>query len=648
MITKLLIANRGEIACRIARTARRMGIATVAVVTPADRGAPHEMACDAAVRVPDYLDIAAIVDAALASGADAVHPGYGFLSENADFARACAEAGIVFVGPSPEAIAVMGDKAAAKAKMVEAGVPVVPGYAGSEQTDARLAAEAERTGFPLLIKAAAGGGGRGMRRVDEAAAFAEALASARREAMSAFGNDTVLLERLIEGGRHVEVQVFGDGNGNLVHLFERDCSAQRRHQKIVEESPSPAVDTALRDRLGAWAVAAAQSVNYAGAGTVEFILGADGEAFFLEMNTRLQVEHPVTEMVTGIDLVEWQLRVASGEELPLGQEDIRLNGHAVEARLYAEDPWHGFMPQTGEIVHFRPSEVEGTRTDAGVVEGGEIVANYDAMVAKFIAHGADRAEAIARLVRQIAATPLVGVANNAGFLVRLLRSPEFAQGAMTTATVDGWLADSDPILAEPVPADEDWLAAACVAALAPGGSWFRSTGVAECPVTLACGETSETVRLVFERGRLVRGSIADAEMHLDAVSWDGESLALTVAGRETRHRFVIDGANYHLLRDGEILTFAEPDLLAGEDAASDPGRVVTPASGRVSRVAVAVGDVIAAGDALIAIEAMKMETVLSARASGRVAAIHACQGEQVQAGETVMELEIETGEGAQA
>ncbi|MCB1464465.1 MAG: biotin/lipoyl-binding protein [Nitratireductor sp.] len=638
MIAKLLIANRGEIACRIARTARRMGVASVAVFTEADRDAPHVRACDEAVRTGSYLDIAGMVEAATRSGAHAVHPGYGFLSENADFAEACAQAGIVFVGPSPEAIRIMGDKAAAKAKMIEAGVPVVPGYQGECQELATLLAEAEKIGFPVLIKAAAGGGGRGMRRVHAAWDFGEALASARREAKSAFGNDSVLLERLVEDGRHVEVQVFGDAHGNMVHLYERDCSTQRRHQKIIEECPSPAVSAELRDRLGEWAVAAAQSVGYRGAGTVEFILDKAGNAFFLEMNTRLQVEHPVTEMVTGVDLVEWQLRVASGEGLPLTQDQIEMHGHAVEARLYAEDPYNGFLPQTGRVLGFRPRGGRGERIDAGIEEGGEIGAAYDPMVAKFIAHGADRAEAVAKLVQLICDVPLTGFASNAGFLVRLLRSAAFSEGDMTTATIDRWTETGDAILTRPEPAADAWLAAACVAALAPGGNWFRSSGVAEYPVMLECGEARETLRLVFERGRLVQACVKGSEIAVDSAVWDGEVLRLSFDGLERRFRFFVDGACYHLARDGEVLVLAEPDLLAGKGAQADPGRVVTPASGRVARVSAAVGDAVEEGAALVVIEAMKMETALVARASGVITAVHVKEGDQVQAGETIIEI----------
>ncbi|GIL03429.1 MAG: 3-methylcrotonyl-CoA carboxylase subunit alpha [Alphaproteobacteria bacterium] len=647
-IARLLVANRGEIASRLMRTARRMGIATVAVFSEADRDAPHVGMADEAVAIgqapaeQSYLRIDTIVDAARRVGADAIHPGYGFLAENAGFAGACAAAGITFVGPSPEAIALMGDKSAARAKMVAAGVPVVPGFSGIDQDEASLARAAAAVGFPVLIKAATGGGGRGMRRVDGPDGFAAALASARREARAAFGDDTVLLEKYVAGARHVEIQIFGDCHGNCVHLFERDCSAQRRHQKIIEEAPSPAVDREMRTRLGRWAVAAARSVGYEGAGTVEFIVDEAGGAFFLEMNTRLQVEHPVTEMVTGIDLVEWQLRVAAGEPLPLAQEDIRLDGHAVEARLCAENPYDGFLPQTGTIRHFQPPVAgDGLRVDAGIAEGGTVSAHYDPMLAKFVAHGRDRAEAVSRLVRLIGETPIIGVPTNAGFLVRLLRSPEFAAGSLTTATVDDWIAGRNAILAAPQPAIDDFIAVAAAAALAPGGGWFRSTGVAQCPVPLVCGAHAETVRLTFERGRLALAEAGGQAAALDAASLAGDVLSISIGGHMRRSRIIAGADGYHLARDGEVLIFREPDPLAAAARAADPRRLVAPTSGRVARLAVGAGEAVAEGQTVAVIEAMKMETTLASVIAGVVAAVHAAEGDQVQAGDLIAEIEPE-------
>ncbi|MCB1449006.1 MAG: acetyl-CoA carboxylase biotin carboxylase subunit, partial [Nitratireductor sp.] len=541
-ISKLLIANRGEIACRIARTARRMGISTVAIYSEADRHALHVQACDEAIFVgpaaagQSYLNGQAIIAAASSCGADAVHPGYGFLSENAEFAAMSGDAGLVFVGPSPEAISTMGDKAEAKAVMQRAGVPVVPGYSGKTQDDKTLAAEGEKIGYPLLIKAVAGGGGRGMRIVRSAAEFAPALASARREALSAFGNGDVLLEKLVENGRHIEVQVFGDSHGNVVHLFERDCSAQRRHQKIIEEAPSPFVDEALRERLGAWAVSAASAVSYEGAGTVEFIVDESGNAYFLEMNTRLQVEHPVTEMITGLDLVEWQLRVARGEALPLRQSEITMCGHAIEARLYAEDPDNGFMPQSGLITHFEPGPSgRAIRVDSGVVTGSMVPPDYDAMVAKFIVQGADRAEAIALLQRLIADTPLFGIRTNSGFLMRLVGSDAFRKGEMTTRMIDDWIGSGgSPVHAASV-TDHDFALAAIISALNPGGDWFRSSGVAETGIELQRGEERCKVLLRFERGRLVLAKVGDDAIAIDGATSDGSVLALNQQGRTVKY-----------------------------------------------------------------------------------------------------------------
>src|SRR6266568_3495031 len=437
VFSKILIANRGEIACRIIRTARRMGIATVAVYSEADAGALHVAIADEARLIgppparESYLDIAAVIAAARDSGAAAVHPGYGFLSENAEFAEACAEAGLVFIGPPPEAIRAMGSKAAAKALMEAHGVPVVPGYHGAEQDDGRLVAEAERIGFPVMIKASAGGGGRGMRIVGAAGEFAAALDGARREAVGAFGDDRMLIERYLAAPRHIEVQVFGDTHGNAVHLFERDCSIQRRHQKIVEEAPAPGLDPARRAAMGKAALAAARAVGYVGAGTVEFIVPTDKQSrdafYFMEMNTRIQVEHPVTEAVTGVDLVEWQLRIAAGEPLALRHKEIARSGHAIEVRLYAENPARDFLPAIGTVRALHLPEGEGVRVDSGVREGDRVSPFYDPMIAKLIAWGEDRATARARLLRALADTALFGVTTNLAFLARVVADPDFAE-----------------------------------------------------------------------------------------------------------------------------------------------------------------------------------------------------------------------------
>src|SRR5215469_7653246 len=448
MFTKLLIANRGEIAIRVMRTARRLGIATVAVYSEADANAAHVAFADEAIHIgpppakESYLDIGAVIGAAKTSGAEAVHPGYGFLSENAEFAEACAKAGIIFIGPPAEAIRAMGLKDRAKRLMANAGVAVVPGYQDEDQSPKTLAAEAARLGFPVLIKATAGGGGKGMRRVDSADNFAAAFEGARREAASAFGNDRVLIEKYIARPRHIEMQVFADTHGNAVHLFERDCSLQRRHQKVIEEATAPGMPQALREAMGAAAVKAAKAVGYVGAGTVEFIAdsseGLKADRFwFMEMNTRLQVEHPVTEMITGFDLVEWQLRVAAGEPLPKFQSEIRANGHAIEVRLYAEDPRKGFLPSTGRLEHLRlPAEADGVRVDTGVREGDSVTVYYDPMIAKVIAHDETREGAVARLANALCETQIAGVRTNAGFLIHALRHRDFLAGEIDTGFID--------------------------------------------------------------------------------------------------------------------------------------------------------------------------------------------------------------------
>ena len=441
MIRTLLIANRGEIACRIARTARAMGIRTVAVFSEADADAPHVRACDEAWPIgpspaaESYLRADVILEIAKRVGADAVHPGYGFLSENAVFARLCEEAGIIFVGPPASAIEAMGSKAGAKALMQAAGVPLVPGYHGDDQSPECLAQEARKIGFPVLLKASAGGGGKGMRVIAAESELAAGIEGAAREGVASFGDGRLIVEKYLQRPRHVEVQVFADRHGSTLHLFERDCSAQRRHQKILEEAPAPGLDPALRETMGRAAVAAAQAVGYVGAGTVEFILDVSGSFHFMEMNTRLQVEHPVTERITGLDLVEWQLRVAAGEPMPMSQADLAVRGHAVEVRLYAEDPARDFLPQTGPLVRLRFPDGEDIRVDSGVEEGGAVTVHYDPMIAKIIAHGRDRAEALARLAMALGRVEVVGVATNAGFLKRLVEHPEVIAGAIDTGFV---------------------------------------------------------------------------------------------------------------------------------------------------------------------------------------------------------------------
>jgi len=642
---KILVANRGEIACRVMRTAHRLGYRTVAVFSEADAEAPHVALADEAVCIgaapasASYLNIDAIVAAAGKTGAGAVHPGYGFLSERAEFARACAAAGLVFIGPPPEAIEAMGDKAAAKRRMRAAGVPCVPGYLGEDQSDARLVAEAQALGAPLLVKAVGGGGGRGMRLIRDArdlAGLPALLAAARREAASAFGDDRLMLERLVESGRHIEIQVFADAHGHAVHLGERDCTAQRRRQKVIEEAPSPVVSREMRAAMGRDAVAAALAVGYRGAGTVEFIVDADLQHYFLEMNTRLQVEHPVTECLTRFDLVEWQLRVAAGEPLthmvPRLQDDIRFEGHAIEARLYAEDPYDGFKPHSGRITGWRPEAAlsvghgtrrGGVRIDHGIEEGGDITPHYDAMVAKFIAHGRDRADAIRRLTRALEAAPLFGPVSNGRFLRDLVNHPRFVDATMTTSLIDEWAASGEALLLRPPPADDAWRIAAAVLAAGAAG---RPASVSSFDLTLECGDARRTLRAP-PAAVLVESLAAGV-------------LRVSIDGVHRRLAAVQTGATLQLALDGAVFTFREPSPLPAADSASDPRRGRAPVAGVVAQVAVAVGDIVAAGQPLVCVEAMKMEMWLHAGAAGIVTAVHAAPRASVAAGTLLVELEI--------
>jgi geranyl-CoA carboxylase alpha subunit len=640
MFRKILVANRGEIACRVMRTAHRLGYRTVAVFSDADANAPHVAMADEAVRIgppsaaESYLNSAALLDAARRTGADAVHPGYGFLSERADFAEACAGAGLVFIGPPPSAIAAMGDKAAAKRRMREAGVPCAPGYLGEDQGDERLVAEARRLGTPLLVKAVAGGGGRGMRLVHDLAQLPEALAGARREAQSAFGDGTLMLERLIEGGRHIEIQVFADAHGHAVHLGERDCTAQRRRQKVIEEAPSPVVSPSMREAMGRDAVAAALAVGYRGAGTVEFIVDAELKHYFLEMNTRLQVEHPVTECITGFDLVEWQLRIAAGEPLtnlvPGLQGDIRFSGHAIEARLYAEDPYEGWKPQTGRIDGWAPAAdaASGIRIDHGIAAGGEVTPYYDAMVAKFIAHGRDRADAVRRLTRALEEGPLFGPANNSRFLRDLVNHPRFAAATMTTTLLDEWLEAREPLLVRPEPPEDAWrIAAALLARHATG----RPASVARFDLSLVAGSDGH------ESKRTLRAPPEGVQ--IDA--FEGTTLRCTVDGvRRRLHAHLGSDGAVQLALDGAVFRFREASPYPARDAAQDPRRARAPVAGVVAHVSVAVGQAVQAGQPLVCVEAMKMEMWLNAAAAGTVKAVHAVAKASVAAGAVLVELEI--------
>ncbi|MBB4633351.1 acetyl-CoA carboxylase biotin carboxylase subunit [Sphingosinicella soli] len=653
--SKVLIANRGEIALRVIRTARALGYRTVAVYSTADAQAAHVTAADHAVCIGDplpaqsYLCISALIDAARVSRADAVHPGYGFLAENEEFAAACRAAGLVFIGPSPEAIRAMGDKAGGKELMIAAGVPCIPGYQGEGQSEERLSDEAARIGYPVMIKATSGGGGRGMRLVPSGAEFTDLLRSAQSEARNAFGDATVILERAIVEPRHVEIQVFADRYGNAVHLGERDCSVQRRHQKVIEEAPSPAVDAELRARMGAAAVTAAKAIAYEGAGTLEFLLDRDGNYYFMEMNTRLQVEHPVTEAITGLDLVEWQLRVAAGETLPLAQDEIRFSGHAIEVRLCAEDVRAGFMPQSGTM---RRWDVPGgLRVDHGLRSGTSIPPFYDSMIAKLIAHGKTREEARRRLIRGIEDTVALGVQTNQEFLARCLSHPVFAAGEATTAFIAQHEADL-------IPPDE----MAAEKAIVVGAWLLQETGPhahhgasgRSLAHTLLLG-----MRFALDGAQRVV-SIAQLQPQLFKVAADGKDYALeSVSIDNGEARFILDGVMESVAydRDGSSLWFrlgGRPHVLddhtraaaSRKDEGDGDGRVRASMTGRVLAVFAAAGDTVQSGQPLLTLEAMKMEHVHTAPVQGVITEILVAIGDQVQAQRVVVEILPDKAQGA--
>ncbi|MCM0000522.1 MAG: acetyl/propionyl/methylcrotonyl-CoA carboxylase subunit alpha [Erythrobacter sp.] len=619
MITKLLIANRGEIACRIMRTARAMGVATVAVYSDADAKALHVRSADESVHIgpspaaESYLVGEKIIAAAKQTGADAIHPGYGFLSENADFAQAVLDAGLIWVGPKPASIRAMGLKDAAKARMIEAGVPVTPGYLGADQSLERLTKEAEAIGYPVLIKAVAGGGGKGMRKVDAPADFAASLESCRREAKASFGNDEVLLEKWITSPRHIEVQVFGDAHGNVVHLFERDCSLQRRHQKVIEEAPAPGMDEATREAICAAAVRAAKAVDYEGAGTIEFIADASeglraDRIFFMEMNTRLQVEHPVTEEITGVDLVEWQLRVASGEPLPKRQEELSINGHAIEARLYAEDPAKGFLPSTGRL-EVANLGADYCRIDTGVEAGAEISPFYDPMIAKIIYHAEDRETAIDGMWRACAVTAISPVRSNAWFLHRLLALDEYQSGQMTTGTIGVHI---DALTAEPK-LSAFALQDAANEAVIP--DWWaedreRIEGLAGFRLNAA---RNTKVRL------LVNGEEAVAATFQQAASVDDNYSGF--------QGVAADGLRYE---NGAVFKVAPYRHDGTGQASAADGAIIAPMPGKVIAVDVAEGQAVTAGQRLMVLEAMKMEHALTAPFDGVIEGLTVSAGAQVQ------------------
>lgn len=674
MFNKILIANRGEIACRVAASARRLGVRTVAVYSEADAQAKHVAWCDEAVAIggsapgDSYLRWERILQAARDSGAQAIHPGYGFLSENVAFAQACADAGIVFIGPRPASIQAMGLKAESKRLMTRAGVPVVPGYHGADQDPALLRREAERIGYPVLIKASAGGGGKGMRVVGSGAEFESALNTCRREARHSFGDDAVLIEKYVQRPRHIEIQVFGDSQGQVVHLFERDCSVQRRHQKVLEESPAPGLSQAMRQRMGQAAVAAARAVDYVGAGTVEFIVEqSDPDQpesmtfFFMEMNTRLQVEHPVTEAVTGLDLVEWQLRVAAGEPLPLRQDQIVQRGHAIEARICAENPDQQFLPSTGTLqVYRKPAaaafEPAAVRIDDGVREGDTIGPFYDPMIAKLIVHGQDRAQALARLDTALAGTHIVGLVSNVQFLRRVLATDSFARARLDTAlitrehtrlfetpavsaelallaaTAQAWLEELDELESE-AGATTGWT-----------DPWsrrdgFQSHGPSQRRWTWRVGET-ETQTVLQTRPDL-RLSIGAAPAQPLEVRRDATGLDIAWGAQRIKAQVYPAGEHLHVFLPQGLQVIERVDALAHAGAPSDAGGQLTaPMPGKVLSFAVQVGDSVRAGQAVAVLEAMKMEHTLHAPADGQVAELLYAPGDQVPEGGELLRLHV--------
>ena len=645
--TKVLIANRGEIALRVMRSAREAGYRTVAVYSSADADAPHVREADQAVCIGEaapalsYLNIGAIIDAARKTGADAVHPGYGFLAENADFARACRDAGLVFIGPSPEAIDAMGNKAAAKRLMVAAGVPCVPGYDGDDQSPQRLLAEADRIGYPIMIKAVAGGGGRGLRLVASPRDFAQALQSAQSEAQHAFGDATVILERAIGEPRHIEIQVFADRHGHAIHLGERDCSVQRRHQKLIEEAPSPAVNAQLRERMGAAAVTAVKALTYEGAGTLEFLLDGQRQFYFMEMNTRLQVEHPVTEATTGIDLVALQLRVAAGEPLPMQQQDLRCAGHAIEVRLCAEDAEQAFMPQSGMVALWQPPP--RLRVEHALQSGAEITPHYDSMIAKIVAHGATRDEARRRLAAGLADTVLLGVKTNQAFLARCLAHAVFAAGDATTAFIDQ---HADELLRRDAALDRRAaaLAAVLLVETAPGARRdTRAALLPAWPLALRCEIDGRAFAATLTRrsGRC-HDALIDGQTHpIDVVDIAAQQARFICDGVMETTSWQRDGARLWLSYRGvsfEVIDTTREAIARHTGAAGD-GQLRASMNGRVVAVLVEVGQRVAAGQPIVTLEAMKMEHVHAAPLAGTVTALHVSAGDQVAARRVVAEID---------
>jgi 3-methylcrotonyl-CoA carboxylase alpha subunit len=676
MFNKILIANRGEIACRVAATARRLAIKTVAVYSDADANAKHVAGCDEAIHIggsapkDSYLRWEKIIDAAKATGAQAIHPGYGFLSENEEFAQACAKAGLVFIGPPASAILAMGLKAESKQLMEKAGVPLVPGYHGKDQDAALLQREADRIGYPVLIKASAGGGGKGMRAVDKADDFAAALASCKREAINSFGDDAVLIEKYVQRPRHIEIQVFGDTHGNYVYLFERDCSVQRRHQKVLEEAPAPGMTEELRARMGAAAVEAARAVNYVGAGTVEFIVEQPGgyehpeqmKFFFMEMNTRLQVEHPVSEAITGLDLVEWQLRVASGEPLPLRQDQLQIHGHAIEARICAESPDNNFLPATGTLhVYGLPDHVtfegapHGVRVDSGVRQGDTISPFYDSMVAKLIVHGATRAEALARMDAALAQTHIVGLATNVQFLRHVTTSASFAEARLDTALIPretAALFHQDKVglpLAAAAVVAHTLQAEQATANRKDANGWqdpwaqrdgWKSHGAQVRSFAFEYAGQSHTALLTAVRGQGLQLALDDQAWPLQW-SMRGAALDLSVGAQRVEVFLYKNGDVAHVFTARGATQIIVIDALAhAGETQHEGGRLTAPMPGKVVSFAVKAGDAVTKGQPLAVMEAMKMEHTIAAPADGTVAELLFSPGDQVTEGAELLRLEV--------
>jgi geranyl-CoA carboxylase alpha subunit len=655
--SKILIANRGEIACRIARSAKSLGYRTVAVFSDADAGALHVQQADEAVRIgppaakESYLNINALLAAAKLTRADAVHPGYGFLSENALFPRACAEAGLVFIGPPAVSIEAMGDKAKAKSLMASAGIPCIPGYHAPDQTHDRLMKESRRIGFPLMVKATAGGGGRGMRLVSSEGELADALARARSEAAGAFGSDGLILEKAIADARHIEFQIFADQQGNVIHLGERECSIQRRHQKVIEEAPSLALSAELRTCMGEVAVAAARAISYVGAGTVEFLLDASGNFYFLEMNTRLQVEHAVTEAVTGIDMVEWQLRIAADDPLPLAQQDVRFRGHAIEARLYVEDPYTDFLPQSGTLADWRPATGDGVRIEHGVAPGENISPFYDPMLAKVIAYGTAREEARRRLIVALEDTVVLGLNTNRNFLVAALRHPAFVAGEATTAFIERYFPAGSDVMRRP---NLNLRIVALAAVLLfeartrdPGGAvaatqYWSSTGPANWSLRLTVGNSNqETVVAVLGPDHYLV-ALGDHMIEVSIAERHDGAVRFTEGGVQKTARFAWQDKVLHLALDGLIAAVRETTLeISRPQKDSDSAELLAPMNGAIIAVHVKAGDRIVRGQRLVVLEAMKMQHEIRAPRDGVVLRVLVETGRQVATRQLLVELEAQ-------